>query len=759
MKVHAVRLAVFAMVAVAYLGGGLNFLDNSLRDLSFRVTDRPASGNVVVVAIDSKSIAEVGVWPWSRRLHAELVSRLDAAGVSGLAFLIDFSSRSTNLDDRALAEAIAQSTSRVTLSEFRQPVVTEGNATSILETKPIPPLRAVAEIAHINLYPAPDGRIRHVEAVDTWGGQSLPRVAAKLAATNLNERAVPESFHLDFGIRPESIPVVSFVDVLNGRFAAAEMAGKDVLVGSTAVELGNHVPVPVGAFLPGVMIEALAYEAIIQDRTLQRLPLWIGLIGALLAVWVTAPLFVRWSWHDGLVALVIFSAVAVGLAHGLYAQEALLFDAAPLLAAALASYFISVFGQLNRLARDLYAQRLAVEYRRALTSAIVQHSFDGILTINLNGEIRNLNMAAEQIFSCRKEDLIGSDASVLFPFSDDDGYVGDVLGFLRGRAAHSGSEEPIETVGRRRGGQVFPMELSVVEPKLQPEKRGLRSEPERSGLLVCTVRDISRRKVAEDKVWQLNEELEQRVLDRTRQLEDAQQDLLEQERLATLGRLVATVSHELRNPLGTIRNSVRYIRMWDEASALGEVVERLERNVVRCDRIITELLDYSRDRPLVAEPLPIDSWLRNVIDEFSIPDDVALSWTPSADEPEVAIDATRLSLAITNILENACQAMEGMDRGDGPAEAKRLSVTRLSVEDRIVIRISDSGIGIAPTDLDRIFEPFFSTKGFGVGLGLPLASSVVKQHGGDIEVNSEMDKGTAVTIWLPIDRDSEENAA
>ena len=270
MKVHAVRLAVFAMVAVAYLGGGLNFLDNSLRDLSFRVTDRSASGNVVVVAIDSKSIAEVGVWPWSRRLHAELVSRLDAAGVSGLAFLIDFSSRSTNLDDRALAEAIAQSTSRVTLPEFRQPVVTEGNATSILETKPIPPLRAVAEIAHINLYPAPDGRIRHVEAVDTWGGQSLPRVAAKLAATNLNERAVPESFHLDFGIRPESIPVVSFVDVLNGRFAAAEMAGKDVLVGSTAVELGNHVPVPVGAFLPGVMIEALAYEAIIQDLSVVK---------------------------------------------------------------------------------------------------------------------------------------------------------------------------------------------------------------------------------------------------------------------------------------------------------------------------------------------------------------------------------------------------------------------------------------------------------------------------------------------------------
>ena len=754
MKVYATRLAVFVMVAVAYVGGGLNFLDNSLSDLSFRVADRSASGNVVVVAIDSKSITEIGVWPWPRRLHAELVSRLDAAQVSRLGFLIDFSSRSTSDDDRALAEAIAQSTASVTLPIFRQSVATAGEAKSILETKPIPQLQSVAEIAHINLNPAPDGRIRRVEAIDTWGGLRLSRVAARLA-----NRTVPESFYLDFGIRAESIPVISFVDILSGRFDAAALAGKDVLVGSTAVELGNHLPVPVGAFLPGVMVEALAFEAIIQDRTLQRLPLWVGLIGALLTVWITAPLFVRWSWYGGLVALAMLSTVTVGLAHGLYAQQAMLFDAAPVLAAAFMSYFIAVFGQLNRLARDLYAQRLAVEYRRALTSAIVQHSFDGILTINLNGEIRNLNMAAEQIFSCRKEDLIGVDVSGLFPFSDDDGYVGDVLGFLRGRAAHSGSEEPIETVGRRRDGQVFPMELSVVEPKLQPEKRGLRPTPEGSGLLVCTVRDISQRKAAEDKVRQLNEELEQRVLDRTRQLEDAQQELVEQERLATLGRLVATVSHELRNPLGTIRNSVRYIRMWDKASALREVVERLERNVVRCDRIITELLDYSRDRPLDAEALPIDSWLRHVIDEFSIPDDVALSWTPSADEPEVAIDAIRLSLAINNILENACQAMEGVERGNVLEKTKRLSVTRLHVDDRIVIRISDTGSGIAPTDLDRIFEPFFSTKGFGVGLGLPLASSVVKQHGGDIEVNSELGKGTAVTIWLPINRDSEENAA
>ena len=171
-----------------------------------------------------------------------------------------------------------------------------------------------------------------------------------------------------------------------------------------------------------------------------------------------------------------------------------------------------------------------------------------------------------------------------------------MLGFLRGRAKHTGDEEPIETVGRRQSGDVFPMELSVVEPKVQIEDHRPKGIEEPENILVCTVRDISRRKAAEEQVQQLNVELEQRVHERTRQLEEAQKELVKKERLATQGQLTATVSHELRNPLGTIRNCVRFIRKVNVVDTVDDVVDRLERNVMRCDRIIAELLDYSRER-------------------------------------------------------------------------------------------------------------------------------------------------------------------
>lgn len=752
MRTRGARVVVLLFVGVAYLAGALAFLDNRLTDLFFEFADRDATGNAVVVAIDAKSIREIGVWPWPRRLHAKLISVLDGAGTSRAAFAIDFSSRSNEIDDGAFADAIAAAEMQVLLPQFRQAMSSTSAGSTVAVVQPLPRFKTVADVVAMDLRPAEDGKLRSVDAVDAWGGRYVPRISAALAA-----RPVVGTFDLDFGIRPASIPVVSYVDVLNGRIAPDFFADKVVLVGSTAVELGNLLPVPLYGFLPGVLVEALAYESIVQGRPLQRLPLYVGLVGALIAFFTIASLLSRWRWHGGVALMVAAVSIVLLGDWALYVSAATILDAAPFLVAIVAAYLLAVFDEAGRLARALYAQRVSAEYNRALTSAVVQHSFDGILTVNPDGTVRNFNLAAEQIFGFDKEDVVGRDASVLFPFSRDGGYVGDVLGFLKGRAEFSGNEEPVETVGRRSDGQIFPMELSVVEPHLQFEKRGLRRQEDVASVLVCTVRDISRRKAAEDKVRRLNEELEVRVIERTRQLEEAQQELVEQERLATLGRLIATITHELRNPLGTIRNSVRYIRKWDVSGELQDVSERLDRNVVRCDRIITELLDYSRERPIVVEEVAIDTWLRQVIEEYAIPDDVALQWEIGVDHPAIAIDATRLSLAITNVVENACQAMQEI--GEEVGSEKRLTVRRRTTDRQVVIEISDSGPGIPAPDLERIFEPFYSTKGFGVGLGLPLASSVVAQHGGAIEVSSEMGEGTTLTILLPIHRDDAVNAA
>lgn len=240
------------------------------------------------------------------------------------------------------------------------------------------------------------------------------------------------------------------------------------------------------------------------------------------------------------------------------------------------------------------------------------------------------------------------------------------------------------------------------------------------------------------------DELEQRVAERTAQLEAAQAELLHQERLATLGQLTATVSHELRNPLGTLRASVFSIAEKTRNRGLGvePAIGRIERSVTRCDNIISELLDYTRAPVLQREALAIDQWLRQMLEEHTIPDGVHLVYDLQSDAV-VSFDPDRFRRVIVNLVDNACQSMHP---GEQPAILTiRTRYTALHVE----IEIADTGTGIAPESLARVFEPLYSTRGFGVGLGLTIVQQIVEQHNGTITIHSEVGRGTQVWISLP----------
>ena len=240
--------------------------------------------------------------------------------------------------------------------------------------------------------------------------------------------------------------------------------------------------------------------------------------------------------------------------------------------------------------------------------------------------------------------------------------------------------------------------------------------------------------------------LEELVRERTRELEVAHEELLRKERLATLGQLTATVSHELRNPLGTIRSSIFTIGELTRDRGLGieHVLDRVERSIVRCDNMIEELLDYTRTRPLACARTSVDEWLGQVLSELEIPGGIALEPELSSGV-EVAIDRERFRRCLVNVVDNACQAMLEAKRPAG-----HLTLRTEVLGDRLEVRIIDTGVGVAPEHLDRLFEPLFSTKGFGVGLGLPLARQIMEQQGGGIDIHSKPDEGTEVTLWLPI---------
>ena len=271
-------------------------------------------------------------------------------------------------------------------------------------------------------------------------------------------------------------------------------------------------------------------------------------------------------------------------------------------------------------------------------------------------------------------------------------------------------------------------------------------------LVGTTFVDISKRKRAERQIQNLNRDLEQRVEERTAELRAAQADLLRQERMATLGQLTATVSHELRNPLGVIRTSTFIVRdnLKDEDPRVQRSFERIERSIIRCDRIIDELLDFTRISDFEPQPTAIDTWLDETLSEQTLPAEVELIRDFDLSGTVIQFDRDRLRRAVINVFDNACQAMAG-ENSMVSADARNpvLTVTTRKLNGRVEMIFEDGGPGIPNAVQANIFEPLFSTKGFGVGLGLTVVKQIMEQHDGGIEVESKEGRGTRVCLWLP----------
>jgi signal transduction histidine kinase len=248
--------------------------------------------------------------------------------------------------------------------------------------------------------------------------------------------------------------------------------------------------------------------------------------------------------------------------------------------------------------------------------------------------------------------------------------------------------------------------------------------------------------------------LEELVNERTRELEAAQKELVSKEKLAVMGTLSAMVSHEIRNPLGTIRNTIFNIKQLVSKNNydLEPELDRIERNVVRCDHIIEELLDFTRLQEKNFEPVNIDPWLNELIDEQSIPEAMTVTINLKA-QIVVHIDNESFRRAVINVIQNGIQAMTKTKSGKKSEHFKQRDM-KLTVESRVhqgrvELVITDNGEGIPQANLDKIYEPLYSTKSFGVGLGLPIVKGIMEQHLGGIEIDSQVGTGTKVTLWLP----------
>jgi signal transduction histidine kinase/putative methionine-R-sulfoxide reductase with GAF domain len=249
-----------------------------------------------------------------------------------------------------------------------------------------------------------------------------------------------------------------------------------------------------------------------------------------------------------------------------------------------------------------------------------------------------------------------------------------------------------------------------------------------------------------------SQQMEEKIQQTTAALRKTEAQLIRSEKLAALGQLAAGIAHEIRNPLTSINILIHSLReSLPSKNSHGEDLKVIEEEIDRINEIVDQFLRFAKP----ASPLLEKAEIRPIFEEtlqllkpqierrrISVQKDFRSL-------PPITIDREQMKQAVLNLLLNAIQAMP---------EGGRLGLSGQVPEDNqgVQLSIKDSGIGIPPEDIDKLFDPFFSTKEGGIGLGLSIAHRIIDQHQGKIEVESTPRKGTLFTIWLPMNQRKED---
>lgn len=239
-------------------------------------------------------------------------------------------------------------------------------------------------------------------------------------------------------------------------------------------------------------------------------------------------------------------------------------------------------------------------------------------------------------------------------------------------------------------------------------------------------------------------QLEARVEERTRQLLLAQEELVRNEKLALLSQVADTVGHELRNPLGVINNAVYFLQtvLADADDTVKEYLGIINSEVADAERIVSDLLDAVRTKPAQAETVNVADLIEQTLRRCQIPAVVNVKlYIPKA-LSAIRADPQQMQQVLWNLITNGVEAMpQGGTLEIAASEDKQKQSVRISIK--------DSGVGIAPEQQAKLFQPLFTTKVRRVGLGLVVVKNLTKANGGSVEVQSDLGKGATFAIVLP----------
>ncbi len=342
---------------------------------------------------------------------------------------------------------------------------------------------------------------------------------------------------------------------------------------------------------------------------------------------------------------------------------------------------------------------------------ILSHSPDLIVTTDVNGRITELNRGAERLLGFRKQETMGQPVAMLLHGESDRQLTREVLeqGLLPSRLIR---------MNRKGGGEVdVELQLCVLKD----------DGGEVTGTLWIG-RDVT-------------------------ELRTAQLQLLQSEKLSTIGEVISGVAHELNNPLSGVLGFSQLLMARHHDGPLARELERINESALRCQKIVKNLLSFARAETPERKLLGVNGIIEKTLElrryQLRV-HDIEVHKELDPELPRTLLDFHHIQQVLLNLINNAQHAMS-----EDRSRAGELRVRTRRVDDRIRIEISDNGIGMDRQTLDKIFDPFFTTKneGEGTGLGLSVSYGIVREHGGRIWAESRPDEGSTFVIELPIIKD------
>jgi diguanylate cyclase (GGDEF)-like protein len=399
-------LAIAAAVACVAALGWLAPADAHMRDIRYQSDYRTPTGEAVLVEIDAESLAEIGVWPWPRRIHGEVLDRLLDLGAAEVAFDIDFSTTSNEEDDALFEAALERAGGYAQLAGFRQLTHRDGGVAVNL---PLERFRQHADVVAVNVATDGAGSIRHYPYAVTLNGVSYPTLSATLARV---EGPADTTFAIDFAIDADKVDRISLVDVLAGRVPPERIENRQVVIGASALELRDILVVPRHGPLPGALIQILAAETLRLGRAPPQpgtLPviavvLLLGLAGALLRARLAEPRLL--AAGIGLGAGIESAALALQMGPGLLLDTAAIqFSLAFILVAAV----VREASEKRRLHLAAARER---DHMQATLGQVIADNLDGVIVIDENGTIVAASRPARDLIG---SGLVGARAANVLP--------------------------------------------------------------------------------------------------------------------------------------------------------------------------------------------------------------------------------------------------------------------------------------------------------------------------------------------------------